>query len=173
MIVDMSVNPQMDMRVETYRVQARHNIATSDPLIVLGAPPCTVFSSMQNINQKHHGTRRTGRVGMRKVSYFCNSAVDVYWDQVARGKFFLHEHPATASSWDLPDDKGLGRTPWCNNCYRGYVSMGNASTFEESHNQGTEQSVLVKKPTKWMTNCPALGIDFWVCGVLADMNIPS
>ena len=27
---------------------------------------------------------------------------------------------------------------------------------EESHNQGTEQSVLVKKPTKWMTNCPAL-----------------
>ena len=27
----------------------------SDPLTVLGAP-CTVFSSMQNINQKHHGT---------------------------------------------------------------------------------------------------------------------
>ena len=27
---------------------------------------------------------------------------------------------------------------------------------EESHNQGTEQPVLVKKPTKWMTNCPAL-----------------
>ena len=56
MIVDMSIDPQMDMRVETYRTQARHNIAMSDPLIVLGAPPCTVFSSMQNINQKHHGT---------------------------------------------------------------------------------------------------------------------
>ena len=27
---------------------------------------------------------------------------------------------------------------------------------EESHNQGTDQSILVKKPTKWMTNCPAL-----------------
>ena len=55
-IVDMSIDPQMDMRVETYRTQARHNIAMSDPLIIFGAPPCTVFSSMQNINQKHHGT---------------------------------------------------------------------------------------------------------------------
>ena len=27
---------------------------------------------------------------------------------------------------------------------------------EESHNQGTDQSVLVKNATKWMTNCPAL-----------------
>ena len=27
---------------------------------------------------------------------------------------------------------------------------------EEIDNQGTEHSVLVKKPTKWMTNCPAL-----------------
>ena len=33
---------------------------------------------------------------------------------------------------------------------------------EESHNQGTEQSVLVKKPTKWMTNCPALAATLWV-----------
>ena len=55
-IVDMSTDPQIDMRVETYRTQARHNIAMSDALIVLGAPPCTVFSSMQNINQNHHGT---------------------------------------------------------------------------------------------------------------------
>ena len=42
MIIDMNIDPQMDMRVETYRTQARHNIAKSDPLIVLGAPPCTV-----------------------------------------------------------------------------------------------------------------------------------
>ena len=52
----MSVDPEKDMRVETYRTQTRHDIAIADPLIVLGAPPCTVFSSMQNINQKYHGT---------------------------------------------------------------------------------------------------------------------
>ena len=53
-IIDMSVDPEKDMRVDTYRVQARHDIGTEDPLIVIAAPKCTVFSSMQNIDQKHH-----------------------------------------------------------------------------------------------------------------------
>ena len=36
---------------------------------------------------------------------------------------------------------------------------------EESHNQGTDQPVLVKKPTKWMTNSPALAATLGVrCG---------
>ena len=52
----MSVDPERDMRVETYRGQARHEIAKQDPMIVIAAPPCTVFSAMQNINQKHHHT---------------------------------------------------------------------------------------------------------------------
>ena len=54
----MSIDPQMDMRVETYRTQTRHNIAMSDPLMIIGAPPCTVFSSMQNI--KTHVPSGTG-----------------------------------------------------------------------------------------------------------------
>ena len=49
---------------------------------------------------------QNGRVNMKRVSLL-QFAVDVYWDQVARGKFFLHEHPATASSWDLPMIKEL------------------------------------------------------------------
>ena len=108
--VDMSIDPQMDMRVETYRHQTRHNIAMSDPLIIFGAPPCTVFSSMQNINQKYHDTPEWHNKYEEGVSLL-QFAVDVYWDQVARGKFFLHEHPATASSWDLPMIKELAEHP--------------------------------------------------------------
>ena len=37
--------------------------------------------------------------------------MDVCWDQIARGKFFLHEHPATASSWDLPMIRELAEHP--------------------------------------------------------------
>ena len=50
-IIDMSVDPEKDLRVDTYRDQARHDISREDPLIVIGAPPCTVFSSMQNIKE--------------------------------------------------------------------------------------------------------------------------
>ena len=37
-IIDMSVDPEKDMRVDTYRVQARHDIGTQDPLIVYCCP---------------------------------------------------------------------------------------------------------------------------------------
>ena len=109
-IIDMSIDPEKDMRVETYRTQARHDIAITDPLIVLGAPPCTVFSSMQNINQKHHGTpewQRRYAEGLTLLQF----SVEVYWDQISRGKFFLHEHPATASSWELPIIRELAEHP--------------------------------------------------------------
>ena len=106
----MSVDPEKDMRVETYRTQARHDIAMEDPLIVLGAPPCTVFSSMQNINQKHHGTpewQNRFAEGLTLLQF----SVEVYWDQISRGKFFLHEHPATASSWELSVIRDLAEHP--------------------------------------------------------------
>ena len=109
-IIDMSIDPEEDMRVETYRTQARHDIAIADPLIVLGAPPCTVFSSMQNINQKHHGTpewQRRYEEGLTLLQF----SVGVYWDQISRGKFFLHEHPATAPSWDLSIIRELAEHP--------------------------------------------------------------
>ena len=109
-IIDMSIDPEKDMRVETYRSQARHDISMEDPLIVLGAPPCTVFSSMQNINQKHHDTpewQKRYAEGLTLLQF----SVDVYWDQISRGKFFLHEHPATASSWDLSMIRELAEHP--------------------------------------------------------------
>ena len=153
-IIDMSIDPEKDMRVETYRTQARHDIAIADPLIVLGAPPCTVFSSMQNINQKHHGTpewQRRYAEGFTLLQF----SVEVYWDQISRGKFFLHEHPATASSWDLLIICELAEHPGVT-IVTGDMCRWGMHLPEESGNQGTEQSVLVKKPTKWMTNCPAL-----------------
>ena len=43
LIIDMRVDAEKDMRVDTYRVKARHDIGTEDPLIVIAEPPCTVF----------------------------------------------------------------------------------------------------------------------------------
>ena len=145
-IVDMSVDAQMDMRVETYRTQTRHNIARSDPLIIFGAPPCTVFSSMQNINHKYHGAPEWNRKYEEGI-LLLQCAVDVYWDQIARGKFFLHEHPATASSWDLPMIRELAEHPGVE-IVTGDMCRWGMHLPEESHNQGTDHSVLVKKTHK-------------------------
>ena len=128
LIIDMSVDPEKDMRVDTYRVQARHDIGTQDPLIVIAAPPCTVFLTMQNINQEHHGTPEWEKKYEDALALL-QFSMDVCWDQISRGKFFLHEHPATASSWDLPMIRELAeQTPWSEHCYRRHVSMGHAPT---------------------------------------------
>ena len=51
-----------------------------------------------------------GRGDMQKVLHL-QFSVEVYWDQISRGEFFLHEHPATASSWDLSSIRELAEHP--------------------------------------------------------------
>ena len=153
-IIDMNVDPEKDVRVDAYRVQARHDISKSDPLIVLAAPPCTVFSSLQNINQRHHGTPEWEKKYQDGLTLLQFSA-DVCWDQISRGKFFLHEHPATASSWDLPMVRELAEHPGVV-AVTGDMCRWGMRLVEERENQGIDQPVLVKKPTKWMTNCSLL-----------------
>ena len=82
-------------------------------------------------------------------------SVDVYWDQVARGKFFLHEHLATDSSWGLPMIWELAVHPGVT-IATGDICRWGMHLVEHKETQGIDQSILVKKPTKWMTNCPSL-----------------
>ena len=53
-VIDCKVNPQFDLTSSQVRQEAATLIEKEDPLFLIGAPPCTVFSSMQNINQRHN-----------------------------------------------------------------------------------------------------------------------
>ena len=48
------MNPELDFTVVERQEQAKIRLAEENPLTLLGAPPCTVFSSMQQINVKHN-----------------------------------------------------------------------------------------------------------------------
>ena len=50
-VIDCEVNPHLDL---TSSQEVATLIEREDPLFLIGAPPCTVFSSMQNINQRHN-----------------------------------------------------------------------------------------------------------------------
>ena len=99
---DIQVNPAIDLTRDSIRQQSGKDISQEDPLTVIGAPPCTVFSPMQNINQKHHIEE-----GMDLLIF----ATQKYWDQIERGTFFLHEHAATASCWNTECIMQLGLPP--------------------------------------------------------------
>ena len=78
-------------------------------------------------------------------------SIDIYWDQLSRGKFFLHEHPATATSWDCQSIKDLAEHPGVI-VVTGDMCKWGMHLTEEKENQGMDQAILVKKPTKMDDN---------------------
>ena len=72
-------------------------------MVVIGSPPCTVFSQLQTMNMHTQNTKWMEEYEVRKQKAirhieFC---VGLYKLQMAEGRHFLHEHPEGASSWRL------------------------------------------------------------------------
>ncbi len=78
--------------------------------MVIGAPPCTAFSNIQNLNKERcdpverHRKLIEGKVLLR-------FPLDVYRWQLCRGRYFVHERPATPTSWKLSELQQLSREP--------------------------------------------------------------
>ncbi len=77
-------------------------------------------------------------------------ALDVYRWQMSRGRYFAHEHPATATSWRLPEVQKLMKD------HRVERVVNDACMFgmRALDRYGCEGPAL--KPTRWMTNAPYL-----------------
>ena len=68
------------------------------PLVVGLSPPCTLFSSLQNLRKSDIPADEL-EVAMACVR-FC---VEVALFQISRGRLFHFEHPLTATSWSMPE----------------------------------------------------------------------
>ena len=150
---DVKMNPALDLTRTTVQEQTRMSIAKEDPMILIGAPPCTVFSPMQNINQKH----QQGPAWEQKYQEGCDLlqfASQCYWDQIERGMFFLHEHPATASSWNMECIAEVAAHPGVYTVVSDMCRWG--MRVRDEIPEDPTQPYLIKKPTKWMTNCRQL-----------------
>ena len=68
---------------------------------------CTMFSALQNLSKgrrRHDWTARFTEA--REHIKFVVSLYKVQWQE---GRFVLHEHPATATSWDLEEIKEMSQ----------------------------------------------------------------
>ena len=80
------------------------------PWLLTGSPRCDPFSSLQGLSknradpEKRAKNLEEGREGLR-VAAAC------YLRQHRAGRYFLHEHPAHASSWNEGPMKDLGDEP--------------------------------------------------------------
>ena len=73
--------------------------SSPQPLLLVGSPMCTAFSTMNRINYSKM-TKEEVALRMeygRKHLRFC---AKLYARQWRAGRYFLHEHPNSASSWE-------------------------------------------------------------------------
>ena len=133
-----------------HRARCRREIAEQKPLLVASSPPCTVFciwnTAMNYPRMKHEEVRRRRAEGLVHLAF----AAEICAMQVRGGRYFLHEHPATADSWHQePMAKLLGmqgvQTVVGDMCAFGMTTVGPSG-----------EQLPVLKPTRWASNAPWL-----------------
>ncbi len=91
-----------DMAKHEVRERVRKLVRDTKPFMVIGSPPCTMFCSLQDLNKGKRDEEEFQRkleVAKKHVR-FC---LELYQLQVDEGRFFLHEHPNSSTSWSMPE----------------------------------------------------------------------
>ena len=90
------------------RARAMQKMKDEKPLLLIGSPMCTALSAWQHINNLP-GKRDPAIVEkeMQKAMVHIAFCCELYEYQVSRGRYFLHEHPASATSWRTDEIKRI------------------------------------------------------------------
>ena len=82
--------------------KARAKVRDEEPMLLIGSPSCTAFCSWQALNAAKEG-RDEEKIAALRVEAEAHIAfvTELYQMQVNAGRYFLHEHPAGATSWQL------------------------------------------------------------------------
>ena len=118
--------------------------------MVIGSPPCTAFSILNRGLNRDRGQPERRDRQMTEAKVLMNFALSVYEWQARRGRYFLHEHPMTASSWSLPEVEAVRRMDGVCTVVNDACIFGMKAVDRD----GREKPV--KKPTRWMSNAPRL-----------------
>ena len=150
-----------DFRKPEDRRRAWNEIKKTEPFVVIGSPPCTLFSNLQELNKHIH---RDDQAWLRRFEEEKAQATEhlrfcslLYQHQLRRGRHFLHEHPWGASSWKVDCIEDLLADPRVFTVETHMCRFGMTSHIRERDGPRG----LVKKPTGFMTSsrCIAAQLD--------------
>ena len=102
---------------------------------------CTAFSAWQHINKLKRDPSIVSREYVRAMVHirFC---MELYQLQHDGGRYFIHEHPTSATSWAVPEVRRIMQIDG--------VRVSNADQCQ--YNATTKAGEPLKKPTRFMTN---------------------
>ena len=120
------------------------------PWLLVGSPPCTEYCLLQrNLNHPRMDPEEVRRRRAEAALLFA-FALACYVFQLRGGRHFLHEHPATAASWNEPamrrliQDRRVG-TVVADQCAYGLVTSGPEG-----------KPMPARKPTRFASSAPAV-----------------
>ena len=135
---------QWDFSRKRHRDEATRMVVQDEPYCLIGSPPCTMFSVLQNGNRWRF-TESDWNRKLAEAEVHIEFCLTLYEIQRRAGRFYLHEHPRTATSWKL---RSMGRFE----CYSDTIYVdANMCQFGMVTNHRGEQG-LVQKATTFMTN---------------------
>ena len=127
------------------RDRARAELKANRPWLLIGSPPCGPFSTMHNLFDWTPNREMNYMEGIQHLTFL----LELYADQAAAGRFFLHEQPRNNSSWTTDPVKEMQQIPGAfviesDQCCFGLVGS-------DEHGEA-----LIQKPTRWISNLARL-----------------
>lgn len=119
-------------------------IHETKPSLLIGSPMCRMFSILQNINKNNRDENEFRKQYKDALSHleFC---LGLYHIQQVNGRYYLHEHPNSATSWKVPCMINFIKQHNPGFAYTNMCAFGMQSSDE--HGAG-----LVYKPIKFISN---------------------
>ena len=144
--LDLSVNDKdgkaWDFDHQERREAARKLLDEEQPMLVIGSPMCTEFCLLLNLSKAKRDPAVVA-AKLRRARDHLTFCMEIYKYQMDRGKYFLHEHPLTATSWDMPETLKISSLPGvdrvtCHQCQYG-AEDENGNPHQESHAMDVQQ----------------------------------
>ena len=91
--------------------QTRRILRSSKPFLPIGSPMCTAFSTWQRFNYAKSNDKSAMQRAFKDASAHTEFVAGLYREQLAGQRYFLHEHPRYATSWNLACMESLSTAP--------------------------------------------------------------
>ena len=97
-----------DFEKRLHRMEAMRKIIKDEPYFVIGSPPCTIWSILQNGNRGRYSEEEWA-AKLRAGKVHIDFCLAIYEVQRRAGRYYLHEHPRTATSLGLNEGAKIER----------------------------------------------------------------
>eukprot|EP00435_Cladocopium_sp_Y103_P063462 s717_g25.t1 len=148
--VSLDLQTGWDANDPAMRQLAFEAIEKFKPWVIMLSPPCTVYSQLQRLWNESRMDPLEFEIRCQEADGFMEFTKDVATKQSNANRGWIFEHPATASSWDLPCVLEMGALPGAQ-----------VSTFDQCRYQlRGPAGGLMKKRTKLLSNLPQIHAEF-------------